>query len=123
MQGTVLVVDDEPGIREVLRRTLVAAGYHVWDAAGPIEACHIFMKEQIDAVILDLRMPELPGFNLLEWLRTEPSERMQTLPVLVLTGHALTDVEKETLRRQHAEVFYKPLAIREIVNALARVVA
>ena len=116
-----LIVDDEPGIREVLRRSLVAAGYQVQEAASPVEASRIFMKEQIDAAILDLRMPELSGFNLLEWLRSEPKERAQTVPVFVLTGHTVTDAERETLRRQHAEVFFKPQGMGEILKALARV--
>ena len=122
MSGTVLVVDDEPGIREVLCRALVKAGYGTRQAAEPVEASRIFLEEeQIDAVILDLRMPELSGFNLLEWLRSEPNERAQTVPVFVLTGHAVTDAERETLRRQHAEVFFKPQGMDEILKALERV--
>ena len=99
----------------------VRAGYQTRQAAGPVEASRIFLEEQIDAVILDLRMPELSGFNLLEWLRAEPIERAQTVPVFILTGDALTDAEKDTLRRQHAEVFYKPHGVTEILTALARV--
>jgi CheY-like chemotaxis protein len=116
----VLVVDDEPGIRVVMRRSLVAAGYSVYEAAGPVEASRIFLKEQIDVVILDLRMPDLSGFSLLEWLRSEPSERMQTVPVFILTGQALSDTERETLRHQRAEVFYKPQGIAEVLKALKR---
>ena len=123
MARTVLVVDDEPGIRELLCRRLIKAGYKTRRAAEPVEASRIFLEEQIDAVILDLRMPELSGFNLLEWLRTEPVERMQTVPVFILTGYTLTDAEKATLRRQHAEVFYKPQGVNEILKALERVVA
>ena len=118
----VLIVDDEPGIREVLGRSLSLAGYQPREAASPIEACRIFGQEHVDAVILDLRMPGLSGFNFLEWLRTESIDIGQTVPVLVLTGFGLTDKEKDTLRRYHAEVFHKPQGMAEIVDRLALVV-
>ena len=118
----VLVVDDEPNIREVLGRSLIAAGYQPREAASVVEACRIYQQEQIDAVILDLRMPGLSGFNFLEWLRTESIDKSQTVPVLVLTGFGLTEKEKDTLRRYHAEVFHKPQGMAEIVERLARVV-
>ena len=117
----VLVVDDEPNIREVLRRALASAGYRTREAASPIEACRMFGHHRIDAVILDLRMPALSGFDLLEWLRTEPLEQAQTVPVFILTGHAVTDAEKDMLRRRHAELFFKPHGISEILQALGRI--
>lgn len=117
----VLVVDDEPNIREVFRRSLTAGGYQMREAASAVEAGRIFQEEPIDAVILDLRMPELSGFNLLEWLRTEPVERGQIVPVFILTGYALTDAEKERIRQYYAEVFFKPHGLSEIMKALARV--
>ena len=117
----VLVVDDEANIREVLRRTLVAAGYRTREAASPVEACRIFGQHRIDAVILDLRMPVLSGFDLLEWLRTEPLQQAQTVPVFILTGHPVTDTEEETLQRRHAELFFKPQGMTEILQALERV--
>lgn len=117
----VLVVDDEPTIREILRRSLTTGGYQMREAASAVEACHIFQQEEIDAVILDLRMPDLSGFNLLGWLRTEPIERAQTVPVFILTGYALTDAEKETIRCHHAEVFFKPHGMRQLLESLTRV--
>lgn len=114
----ILVVDDEPSIREILRRSLVAAEYAVHEADSPVEASRVFLNEGIDAVILDLRMPGLSGFSFLQWLRSEPSEHMQTVPVFILTGHALSDAERETLRRQRVDVFFKPQGIAEIVQAL-----
>ena len=85
-----------------------------------MEASRVFLEHEIDAVILDLRMPDLSGFNLLDWLRNEPNERAQTVPVFILTGHALTADEQATLQRRHAEVFFKPQGIGEILQALAR---
>jgi two-component system OmpR family response regulator len=117
---TVLIVDDEPSIREILSRSLGKAGYETHAVAGPLEASRAFLEHTIDAVILDLRMRDLSGFRFLDWLRTEPNERAQTVPVFILTGHELTTDEQETLRRQHAEIFFKPQGMEDIVTALTR---
>ena len=116
----VLIVDDEPGIREVLRRSLEAAGYQTREVSSPLEACRVFGEERIDAVTLDLRMPGFSGFDFLEWLRSEPMAQAPAVPVFVLTGFGLTDKEKATLRRFHAGVFYKPHGVAEIVKCLGR---
>ena len=119
----VLIVDDEASIREVLRRSLEAAGYQTREASSPIEACRIFGQERIDAVTLDLRMPGFSGFDFLEWLRSEPMAHAHAVPVFVLTGFGLTEKEKATLGRFHVGVFYKPQGMAEMVERLGREVA
>ena len=81
----------------------------------------MFLEKSIDAVILDLRMPDLSGFNFLDWLRSEPNERAQTVPVFILTGHLLTDAEADRLRCRRAEVFFKPQGMTKMLKALERV--
>lgn len=116
--GVVLVVDDEASIRELLRRSLASVGYQIREAATPVEACRIFLEEQIDAVVLDVRMPGFSGLQFLEWLRTEPMESASAVPVFILTGYALTDDETEMTRRHHAQVFMKPNGVRELLGQL-----
>ena len=116
--SVVLVVDDEASIRELLRRSLASVGYQIREAATPVEACRIFMDEEIDAVVLDVRMPGFSGLQFLEWLRTEAMESASTVPVFILTGYGLTDEEKEMIRRHHAQVFMKPHGLRELLDQL-----
>jgi CheY-like chemotaxis protein len=68
----VLVVDDEPAIREIQRRLLTRAGFEVLVASSGVEARDILLREHVDLVVSDLRMPgEMDGYALLEWMERE----------------------------------------------------
>jgi diguanylate cyclase (GGDEF)-like protein len=81
---TVLVADDEPGVRELLRRMLSAAGWRVRCASDGEEALALARGEAPDLVLLDVRMPKLDGLAVLRLLREEGSTRLT--PVILLTG-------------------------------------
>ncbi len=78
----VLVVEDEPQLREQLRSTLQTQGYAVDEADNGIDAHHLGAHEAFDAVVLDLGLPQLDGLSVLKRWR----EAGLTLPVLILTA-------------------------------------
>ena len=81
---TVLVVDDEPMIRQISRRTLEANGYVVTEAASGLEAIELLSHgTPLDLLIADLDMPELTGDEMVRRIRTIRPE----LKVLYVTGH------------------------------------
>ncbi|MCK7481728.1 MAG: DNA-binding response regulator [Candidatus Moduliflexus flocculans] len=79
----------------------------VIEARGGGEALEIMMQETVDLVLLDLQMPEMDGFEVLEKMRTQ--ERLQKIPVIVVTGQALTEAEMARLSRGVASVLEKGL--------------
>ncbi len=82
---TVLVIDDEPSVREVLSRFLAKAGYEVMTAADGQEALQIVhSRKPPDVIILDLIMAGMSGFEVLSALRVVPD--WAQIPVVVLTG-------------------------------------
>ena len=81
-KGTILVVDDEPGVRHALRKFLTGAGYNVLDAASGVEAVERLPSSGIDVVILDLGMPERENIETLRMLRKAHPE----LKVIVMSG-------------------------------------
>jgi CheY-like chemotaxis protein len=89
-------------------------------AGRVVEAVKILNETQIDAVILDVRMPGASGLTLLEYIRFD--ERWRHLPVLLLTGSHLTEHEERTVARLGAYMFYKPERYETIVGQLNRVV-
>lgn len=123
-QPTVLVVDDEAGIRESLRRLLQRAGWLPLTAASPSEAIAALANGSAvpDAAILDLRMPDgnglTSGLKLLAHLRAQ--QQYQQLPVILLTGRFLTEDEEADARRHHAIVLYKPAELQTIAELLVR---
>jgi CheY-like chemotaxis protein len=106
----VLVVDDDPAVRETIRESLRGSGYLVTTVMDGLEAQAVVAESLPSLVIMDLLMPKMDGFELLAAWRADP--RTATLPVLVLTGKDLSQAETELLRRQADGVFSKSHAWR-----------
>jgi len=88
----ILIVDDEGQVLDVLRAMLEQAGYRVSTAMSGGEGLYRFDREAPDLVILDVAMPDMDGFSVLEAIRT----RERCVPVLMLTGHAsLRDAQED----------------------------
>jgi CheY-like chemotaxis protein len=119
-RGTVLVVDDDPAVLALLKRSLESLGYAVMTADDQRSAESVLASEHIDALTLDLRLGERSGLDLLDSLRGR--DDLARLPVLMLTGVTqMTEDEEETIRRNGAYVFYKPAPLGELRATLARV--
>lgn len=90
-RGRLLLVDDEPELRRVLRRALERAGHEVSEAADGEAALHLIRRMEFDTVISDVCMPLMTGLQLLERLAFEAPE----LPVLFVSGSIdVLDVER-----------------------------
>jgi len=95
----VLVVDDTEEARRLIRRILQAQGnYAILEASNGQQAIEIARKELPDLIILDLMMPELDGFGVLDALKAHPDTA--PIPVIVVTAKELTPDEKRRLTGQ-----------------------
>jgi CheY-like chemotaxis protein len=103
--ANVLVVDDEAGTRELLKEMLESDGYIPVLAANGKEALAVLAQIPVSAILLDLIMPEMDGFELL--LRLKEDTALRNIPVLVLTAKDLADNEIEMLRRETIGLFQK----------------
>jgi threonine synthase len=102
----VLVVDDTEEARRLIRRILQAQGnYKIIEAVNGRQAIDIASKELPDLVILDLMMPELDGFEVLDALKADPNTA--PIPVIVVTAKELTPDEKRRLDGQRASLMQK----------------
>jgi signal transduction histidine kinase/DNA-binding LacI/PurR family transcriptional regulator/DNA-binding response OmpR family regulator len=108
-EGTILVADDVPAILEMHARIVEAQlpGYHVLRARNGRDALEIIRSRQPNLVLLDLMMPELDGFGVLEAMREDKASR--NIPVIVLTGQVLTEEDMARLSRGVAKVLSKGL--------------
>lgn len=92
----IAIVDDNPDVRRLIRRILQAQGdYTLFEATNGREAVELAQKEHPDLMILDLMMPEMDGFSVLDKLQTNPSTA--DIPVVVVTAKELTQAEKDRL--------------------------
>jgi threonine synthase len=95
----IVLVDDAPDARRLIRRILQSQGnYTIFEAEGGKQALEIIKKELPDLIILDLMMPEVDGFTVLDSLRSTPDTA--NIPVIVSTAKELTVSEKERLKGQ-----------------------
>jgi signal transduction histidine kinase/AraC-like DNA-binding protein/ActR/RegA family two-component response regulator len=106
---TILVVDDDPDTLAMHTRIVQAHAHshRVLMARNGLEALDILQRERVDLVLLDLIMPELDGFGVLEAMREREATR--EIPVIVLTGQVLTEKEMARLNRGVATVLGKGL--------------
>ncbi|HAJ37055.1 MAG TPA: ATPase, partial [Chloroflexi bacterium] len=106
---TILVVDDDPETLDLHARIVQthAATNRVLRAANGREALELLRQTSIDLMLLDLMMPDIDGFEVLEAMRTQPS--LRDVPVIVVTGQTLTEAEIERLNQGVATILRKGL--------------
>ncbi len=101
----VLVVDDDPRSRDMLRRTLQKEGWTVAEAVNGREALSQLERSRPALVLLDLMMPEMDGFEVLERMRRDDAWR--AIPVIIVTAKDLTREEVERLNGRVVKVLQK----------------
>jgi two-component system, OmpR family, KDP operon response regulator KdpE len=109
-RATILVVDDEPPIRRLLRTSLTAQGYDVVEATGGQEAIDAAEREKPDLVILDLGLPDLGGIEVIRVLRQRTS-----LPIIVLSVRDDERGKVEALDLGADDYVTKPFGVDELV--------
>jgi DNA-binding NtrC family response regulator len=116
MADTILVADDEPGIRESLAEILRDAGYVVQVAADGAAALAALEEQDFAVVITDLRMPGADGMTVLRRARETAPQTM----VLVMTAHASVDTAVEALRGGATDYVLKPILFEDLLAKVAR---
>jgi two-component system response regulator MprA len=117
--GRLLVVDDDPDVRDSLERALRRAGYAVTTAVHGADALDSVARSPVDLIVLDVLMPMVDGFDACRRLR----ERGNTTPVLVLTARDAIDDRVTGLEVGADDYLVKPFALAELmarVRALLR---
>ena len=117
----VLVVDDDDGTRDVLRRTLVREGWTVREAANGAQGLEQVAGSKPAIILLDLMMPEMNGFEMLQALRQNPA--WIDIPVVIITSKDLSNEERDWLRGHTMDVFQKGAYGRtELIGAIRQMV-
>ena len=117
--ATVLVIEDNLAFRDLLRLHLHQAGYAVQVAADPEEGLRSLIDTPPDLILLDLDLPYLNGFEVLEALRSDPAS--QKIPVIIVTGNADEEVN-DRCRTIGIEGFLtKPFKAEHLIQAIAKV--
>jgi DNA-binding response OmpR family regulator len=108
--GTILVVEDEPGIVDFLQRGLEGYGYSVKTALDGITGTEIATRESVDLVVLDLMLPGRSGMQVLGAIK----DAKPTLPVIALTARSGIDDRIAGLDAGLIDYLTKPFSLREL---------
>jgi DNA-binding NtrC family response regulator len=113
--ATILVVDDEMGIRELLSEILSDEGHVVELAENAQEARDFRLRQVPDLVLLDIWMPDTDGVTLLkEWA----AQSLLTMPVIMMSGHATIDTAVEATKIGALNFLEKPIALQKLLKAV-----
>ena len=120
---SLLIVDDEPDLRTLYELTLLREGYELETAGTVTEALACLQQRSYSAVIIDMRLPDGTGLDLLRWLETE----RRAEKALVITAFGSADNAVEALKAGAYDYLTKPVDLRQfrlvVASALGRVVA
>ena len=109
----VLVVDDEPGMRETLVEILSASGYRVSSAPDGESALELIRSNGFNVVLMDIRMPGIDGVSVLQELGAPPPQ------VIVMTAYAKAERIREALEANAFAVVSKPFPVPELLGLVA----
>jgi len=113
-QFSILVVDDNENIREVLAVILSGSGYRCESAKNGLDAMERVRQSRFDAVVTDLEMPEMDGIALTREIR----QQFSSLPVMVMTGHSDEEYRESAFRAGAKEFLSKPFDIPDLIKKL-----
>lgn len=122
MTDTILVIDDEADIREVLSGIFEDEGYRVLKAAHSEQAFHLIEKEQPDLIVLDiwLENSDLDGVGILKQLKKEKSSAHYNIPVLMISGHGNIEMAVKAMKIGAYDFIEKPFKIEHILLTAER---
>jgi two-component system KDP operon response regulator KdpE len=112
-RATVLVIDDEPPIRRLLRTTLTAQDYRVIEAADGQEGLNLLRHEKPDVLVVDLGLPDIDGLELIRMIRAE-----SPVPIVVLSSRDDEKGKVEALDLGADDYVTKPFGMEELVARL-----
>jgi chemotaxis protein histidine kinase CheA/ActR/RegA family two-component response regulator len=116
----VLVVDDSPSVRRVVGNMLKQNGWDVQLARDGVEALEMISRETPAAVLLDIEMPRMDGYELMATVRAQ--EQYRTLPLVVLTSRAATKHQQRAMQLGASAYVVKPYQDEELLNILKSLV-
>lgn len=119
----ILVVDDTPETRTLMRRVLERAGINVSEAANGEAGLAAIRRDRPDAVVLDLRLPKMSGFDVARAVRADTDAAIASTPLLACSASVQAEVRREALDAGCDAFEGKPFEIRTFADLLLGLIA
>ena len=105
----ILYIEDDPANRILVRRVLEAEGYRVLEAEDGIQGLEIAQAEQLGAILVDIHMPEMDGFEVMTRLKSMPATA--SVPIIALTAMVMKGDRERTLEAGCSGYIEKPIDV------------
>jgi two-component system cell cycle response regulator DivK len=115
---SILIVEDKPNSRELLRTVLEQQGYDVAEAGDGEEALSMIRQQVPDLVLMDLQIPARNGFDVLQEIRKD--KRLAGLPVVAITAKAMPGDREKVLAAGFTGYIAKPVALAHLRSEVSR---
>lgn len=115
----VLLVDDEVGYLEVLSKRLRLRGFDISTARSGAEAIRAVRKQDFDAAVLDLKMEDMDGIDVLKVLK----KMLPSLQVIMLTGHGSEEAARDGMANGAFDYLIKPIGLDTLIDTIKAAVA
>jgi len=112
----ILVVEDDPNLREAIVDTLMLKGFEVRDACNGVDAMAIIRQTQLDLVLTDINMPQMDGLELLN----EIKQHSPWLPVILMTAYGDVGQAVKAMQLGASDYLMKPFEVQELLNLLKK---
>lgn len=116
----ILVVEDDESIRNLIVSQLQDAGFQVSTAADGLEGLEAIRDRRPDAVLLDINMPRMDGFTMLERLKSDPET--SDLPVLMLSAQSSPEDIRRAVQLGASDYIGKPFESRQLLRRVDRMI-
>jgi CheY-like chemotaxis protein len=114
---TLLVVDDNPSVRDSLRVLLESRGYVVVSAESGPEALERDLQHRFDGALIDVNMPGMSGLTVCRTLRSRAAELGRNLPVWLITGARTLELDRAAQEAGAMAVLGKPFSVEELFRS------
>jgi len=109
----ILVVDDDPNLRVLLRQMLALRGFDVVEAEDGLDALTMVEEAEPDLVVLDVMMPDVDGITVCKQLRCQP--KTAKLPIIMLSGKVSSEAVEEGLQAGADRYLRKPIPLADLI--------
>ena len=116
IQASVLIVDDEPSVRQTLSEWMRKKNFHVFEAEGGRQAMEMIQRDDPDIVISDVVMPGMDGIQLLKEAKAVKAD----IPFLMISGYPSRSTAVDIMKYGASDYLPKPFTPEELVNRVSR---
>jgi two-component system, cell cycle response regulator DivK len=113
MSKRILVVEDQPDSRQIIRDTLAGTDYEITEAENGKEALTAIEKQRPDLILMDIQLPIMDGYTATNHIKANPA--LRSIPIIAVTSYALASEEKKARAAGCDDYVTKPFSPRQLL--------